>query len=67
MDFTTLNKKTSESFSKQRNILKKLAKGQTIHCESCNGVLTLDLLTNQAKQGVVRCQKGCTEVILDLN
>ncbi len=41
MDFSALNKKTSDSFAKQRNMLKKLAKGQTMHCETCKGVLTL--------------------------
>ena len=66
MDFSTLNKKASDSFAKQRNLLKKLAKGQTLHCETCKGVLTLDLQTDQPGRGVVRCKNGCTDNILEL-
>ena len=45
MDFSNLNKKASDSFHKQRNMLKQLAQGKTLKCEKCNTVLTLDLAT----------------------
>ncbi|EWH04042.1 MULTISPECIES: hypothetical protein [Pseudoalteromonas] len=66
MDFSALNKKTSDSFAKQRNMLKKLAKGHTMHCETCKGVLTLNLQTEQPGKGIVRCAKGCTDIVLEL-
>ncbi|MCF2849680.1 hypothetical protein NH514_20855 [Pseudoalteromonas sp. ACER1] len=66
MDFSALNKKTSDSFAKQRNMLKKLGKGQTLYCEECKGPLTLDLKTDQPGKGVVCCAKGCTNILLEL-
>ena len=66
MDFSAVNKKTSDSFAKQRNMLKKLGKGQTLYCEECRGVLTLDLKTDQPGKGVIRCAKGCTDILLEL-
>uniref|UniRef100_UPI00301D96A9 hypothetical protein n=1 Tax=Staphylococcus aureus TaxID=1280 RepID=UPI00301D96A9 len=66
MDFSALTKKSSESFNQHKNLLKKLAKGQTVKCEHCQGVLTLDLKTPKPGQGVARCAKGCTEIVLEL-
>lgn len=66
MDFSQLNKKASDSFHKQRTILKKLSQGKTLYCEQCGEVLTLDLATNEPGKGVVKCKKGCTDIILEL-
>jgi len=66
MDFSALNKKTSDSFAKQRNMLKKLGKGQTLYCEVCKGALTLNLKNDQPGKGVVSCAKGCTDILLEL-
>lgn len=66
MDFSALNKKSSDSFAKQRNMLKKLGKGQTLYCEVCKGALTLNLKTDQPGKGVVSCAKGCTDILLEL-
>ena len=66
MDFSALNKKTSDSFAKQRNMLKKLGTGQTLYCEVCKGALTLNLKTDQPGKGVVSCAKGCTDILLEL-
>ncbi|MBW4968253.1 MULTISPECIES: hypothetical protein [unclassified Pseudoalteromonas] len=66
MDFSNLNKKTSDSFHKQRNMLKQLAKGKTLKCEKCNSVLTLDLATSEVGKGAVKCKQGCTDIILEL-
>lgn len=64
--FFSFNKKSSASFNQHKNLLKKLAKGQTVKCEVCQGILTLDLKTQQPGQGVAKCPKGCTEIVLDL-
>ncbi|MEH6396882.1 MAG: hypothetical protein V7783_18550 [Pseudoalteromonas sp.] len=66
MDFSALTKKSSASFNQHKNLLKKLAKGQTVKCEVCQGILTLDLKTQQPGQGVAKCPKGCTEIVLEL-
>ena len=66
MDFSQLNKKARDSFHKQRTILKKLSQGKTLHCEQCGEVLTLDLATSEPGKGVVKCKKGCTDIILEL-
>jgi hypothetical protein len=66
MDFSEINKKASESFHQQRNILKKLAQGRTIKCEVCNMPLNLNLNTNKADKGHVNCKKGCTDIMLEL-
>ncbi len=66
MDFSALNKKSSDSFAKQRTMLKRLGKGQTLYCEVCKGTLTLDLKSEQLGKGVVRCAKGCTDILLEL-
>ena len=47
-------------------MLKKLSKGQTLYCETCKGALILDLKTDQPGKGVVRCAKGCTDILLEL-
>jgi hypothetical protein len=66
MDFSGINKKSSESFHKQRNMLKQLALGKTLKCEKCHGVLSLDLATNEPGKGVVKCKQGCTHIVLEL-
>ncbi|WP_372761643.1 hypothetical protein [Pseudoalteromonas sp.] len=66
MDFSGLNKKANDSFQQQRNMLKKLAQGKTLHCEKCKGVLTLDLATSEPGKGVIKCKQGCTDIILEI-
>ncbi|KTF09808.1 MAG: hypothetical protein ACPG5Z_11880 [Pseudoalteromonas sp.] len=66
MDFSALTKKSSASFNQHKNLLKKLAKGNTVKCEKCQGILTLDLKTPKPGQGVAKCPKGCTEIVLEL-
>ncbi|NMM42572.1 hypothetical protein [Pseudoalteromonas arctica] len=66
MDFSALTKRSSASFNQHKNLLKKLAKGQAVKCEVCQGILTLDLKTQQPAKGVAKCPNGCTEIVLDL-
>lgn len=47
-------------------MLKKLSQGKTLNCEQCGGVLTLDLATSEPGKGVVKCKKGCTDIVLEL-
>jgi len=67
MDFSGLNKKASDSFHQQRNMLKKLAQGKTLKCEKCANILTLDLATSEPGKGVVKCKQGCTDIALELS
>ncbi|MBE0369786.1 hypothetical protein J8L98_10105 [Pseudoalteromonas sp. MMG013] len=66
MDFSQLNKQRAHSFDKQRTILKKLGKGKTILCETCQQPLTLDLATSNTQQGIICCAQGCTHIELEL-
>ena len=67
MDFSGLNKKASDSFHQQRNMLKKLTQGKTLKCEKCANILTLDLATSEPGKGVVKCKQGCTDIALELS
>ncbi|MBQ4834158.1 hypothetical protein J8L70_12965 [Pseudoalteromonas sp. MMG010] len=66
MDFSAINKQASNSFHRQRNILKKLAQGQEIQCDSCNKPLSLNLNNNDDNKGLISCQAGCTHILLEL-
>lgn len=65
IDFSQINKSTADSFNQQRNIIKRLAKGQTVLCEQCKQPLTLKV-TNEGESGVW-CAKGCTQINLELD
>ncbi len=64
LDFSHINKNAADSFNKQRNIIKSIAKGKTVNCESCGLPLTLSV-SSEGKTGV-SCDKGCTDIELEL-
>jgi hypothetical protein len=67
-DFATLNKMTAKSFATQKNLIKRVFKGQAVPCPVCGTVLTL-LLPKEATQGTapgIYCKRGCTDVELAL-
>lgn len=66
MDFSQLNKKTSDSFYKQKNMLKMLTQGKALKCEHCGTLLMLDLVTDELKKGIIKCEQGCTSIELAL-
>lgn len=65
IDFSQINKTAADSFNLQRNIIKRLAKGQTVLCEQCQQPLMLTL-TNEDESGI-SCAKACTQINLELD
>lgn len=64
IDFSQINKTAADSFNQQRNVIKRIAKGQTVLCETCDNPLTLTVLS-EGESGV-QCDKGCTQINLEL-
>lgn len=67
LDFSKINKLTALSFKEQRQMIKKLGKGDTVLCQLCNKPLTLTSVTKNkdTQNNGVRCQKGCTDISLE--
>lgn len=64
LDFSIINKSAANSFNEQRNLIKKIGKGETVLCATCQRPLTLSV---SAKREVgVSCEKGCTSIGLEL-
>ncbi|WP_025822649.1 hypothetical protein [Shewanella marina] len=70
IDFSTLNKSTAKSFNDQKNLIKRLFKGQTVACEQCKQPLQLTLPANKNQldnQHGIKCKKGCTDIQLEVD
>lgn len=67
--FEQLQKKSKNSFSNQRQLMKKVMAGKTILCTTCKQPLFLITPEHTARNGNessgIRCKKGCTEIQLD--
>ncbi|MEZ9138659.1 MULTISPECIES: hypothetical protein [unclassified Shewanella] len=72
LDFSAVNGTTLESFNQQKNLIKRMLKGNSAQCSECNKPLTLQLPPNSAKAKVstkppgIYCAKGCTDIELDM-
>ena len=66
LDIDAFNKQRAAAFNQHRLILKKLSKGQALHCEQCRQPLRLNLSTESKHSGLVSCEKGCTHIQLEL-
>ena len=65
IDFSQINKAAADSFNLQRNVIKRLAKGQKVLCEKCQQPLMLTVIS-EGESGV-QCTKGCTQINLELD
>jgi hypothetical protein len=65
LDFSAVNNAATRSFNEQRNLIKRIGKGETVLCASCQQPLTLSVSTEQ--EPGVNCQKGCTSITLELD
>ncbi|MCL1112608.1 hypothetical protein L2703_03150 [Shewanella basaltis] len=72
LDFSAVNDTTSASFNQQKNLIKRMLKGNSATCTDCNKPLTLQLPPNSknakpsAKAPGIYCAKGCTDIELDM-
>jgi hypothetical protein len=64
LDFSAINKATAKSFNEQRNVIKKIGKGETVLCANCQQPLTLSV-SSQGEPSV-SCKKNCTHISLEL-
>ncbi|RTR38406.1 hypothetical protein EKG38_12855 [Shewanella canadensis] len=68
IDFSNINKTTAKSFNEQKNLIKRLFKGNTVLCETCKQPLKLIVPTEngaEKKYGVF-CKKHCTDIELEI-
>ncbi|WP_435235234.1 hypothetical protein ACR30L_15925 [Psychromonas sp. PT13] len=65
LDFSAVNNAATKSFNAQRNLIKRIGKGETILCTTCKQPLTLSV--SKLEQPGVTCQKGCTNIALELD
>ncbi|KIO37180.1 MULTISPECIES: hypothetical protein [unclassified Shewanella] len=68
IDFSAINKSTASSFNEQKNLIKRLFKGNRVDCQTCKQPLQLIVPTEKAQTGHygVFCKKGCTDIELEI-
>ncbi|MEI6898096.1 MAG: hypothetical protein V5786_11565 [Psychromonas sp.] len=64
LDFSAINKSSAKSFNQQKNMIKKIGKGQTILCLHCQQPLQLSV--SSGNETGVSCPKGCTQINLEV-
>jgi hypothetical protein len=64
LDFSTINKSSAKSFNEQKNMIKKIGKGQTVLCLTCEQPLQLNVSVEQ--ETGVKCSQGCTQIGLEV-
>lgn len=64
MDFSAINRSAAKSFNEQRNLIKRIGKGDTVLCTTCQKPLILSVC-RESEPGV-KCQNGCVSISLEL-
>lgn len=64
LDFSQINKNAANSFNEQRNVIKKIGRGDTVLCPTCQQPFKLSV-SLLGKSGL-SCAKGCTNIALEL-
>ncbi|WOT06072.1 hypothetical protein [Shewanella youngdeokensis] len=69
MDFSEINSTTAKSFNEQKNLIKRVFKGNSVICTTCNQPLEMKLPVKGQQESVsgIRCKKGCTDIELDMD
>lgn len=65
LDFSVVNKETSDSFHKQKAVIKKVLAGKVVTCSHCQQALVL-IPTDNDGHAYINCQKGCTNIELEV-
>ena len=65
LDFSVVNKETSQSFHKQKAMIKKVLAGKTVTCDTCLQPLFLVPKNNEG-QAYIQCKKACTHIELEV-
>ncbi|NMP33317.1 hypothetical protein HII17_17320 [Thalassotalea sp. M1531] len=61
-----LQKQSKKSFNDQKTLIKKVLAGKEVKCRHCQQLLQFELKT-EAVTAKVYCQKGCTDIELDIS
>lgn len=64
LDFSAINKAAAKSFNEQRDLIKRIGKGETVPCSTCQQPLKLSV-SSKDEPGV-SCAEGCTSLALEL-
>lgn len=64
LDFSAINKSAANSFNEQRNVIKKIGRGDTVLCPTCQQPLKLTV--SALGESGISCAKGCTNIALEL-
>ncbi len=64
LDFSAINKSASKSFNEQRNLIKKIGKGETVLCAVCQQPLKLSV--SSVGEPGVKCENGCISIGLEV-
>jgi DNA-binding transcriptional regulator/RsmH inhibitor MraZ len=66
LDFSVMNKATSDSFHKQKAKIKKVLAGKTVNCDVCKQSLVL-VPKNSECLAYIKCAKDCTNIELEVD
>lgn len=64
--FAELQKNAKNSYNQQKATIKKILAGKTVPCLKCQQALQLQI-DNKQQAGVILCDKGCTEIHLEMS
>ena len=64
--FKGLEKASSDSFFKQKNVIKQVLAGKSVNCLNCQQPLAFYRQGKSVEGGEICCAKGCTSIALDL-
>lgn len=66
LDFSVVNKETSDSYHKQKARIKKVLAGKTVNCDMCQQILLL-VPKNSDGLAYIKCKKGCSNIELEVD
>ncbi|MEI6894792.1 MAG: hypothetical protein V5789_09195 [Colwellia sp.] len=64
--FSALQQASKNSFFAQKKLVKQVMLGKTVLCELCKQPLKL-YTPEQGEPTGIRCNKGCTDILLDFS
>ncbi|WP_191602430.1 hypothetical protein [Marinomonas algicola] len=65
LDFSVMNKETSDSFHRQKAQIKKVLAGKAVNCDRCQQMLLL-VPKNREGFAYITCKKGCSNIELEV-
>lgn len=63
LDFSALNKQRADSFQQQRQLIKRVLRGERVVCQECQQSLSV-VTTELEAENLIKCVRGCTSILL---